>query len=584
MLLGSGASTASGIPTGWEILIDLIRKLAEVQGKSCGDAPDKWYEAEYGVSPNYSDLIKALSKTPAESGLLLRSYFEPTYEDREQGKKVPSPAHKAVAQLVARGYVRLIVTTNFDRLMEQALESAGIVPTIISSPDAIQGAIPLAHSRCTIVKVHGDYLDTRLKNTRDELETYDERTDRFLDRIFDEYGLIVCGWSAEWDTALRKAVARSPNRRFTTYWSCFAAMTQPALDLCTLRQAEVIHGHDADSFFGLLSDGVRSLANLAAEHPLTTPVAVATLKRYVAEARHRVRLEEFVLKEVETAKQRILSCMRGLDVDPQNTDRAPVLSHLEACSDRLLRLLIAGAYWGVAAQRRLWIGAIERVSRTMCEPPDSAPQNSLNLYPAMLMFYGCGLAAMLGGRNATLALLLTHNGFRSHHVLMPFPVFFYNTHLGSPIGAFAHGLSDSVGSSPSPRLWLSTRLAKVLREPLSSFLPTDDQFRMQFARFEYLLALAFLDWSHVNDTTRMPAISNWVPPGTFEKEPLAIRELKLEIQSKGAKWALLKAGLCDGLMHVLGQRIDQLDAIIQSARRNAESNAISTRTGMEAHT
>lgn len=32
LLLGSGVSRAAGIPTGWEIVADLIRKIAEVEG------------------------------------------------------------------------------------------------------------------------------------------------------------------------------------------------------------------------------------------------------------------------------------------------------------------------------------------------------------------------------------------------------------------------------------------------------------------------------------------------------------------------------------------------------------------------
>ena len=54
-----------------------------------------------------------------------------------------------------------------------------------------------------MIKLHGDYLDTRIKNTEPELAAYDKALDEMLDRIFDEYGLIVSGWSGDWDIALR---------------------------------------------------------------------------------------------------------------------------------------------------------------------------------------------------------------------------------------------------------------------------------------------------------------------------------------------------------------------------------------------
>jgi hypothetical protein len=89
---------------------------------------------------------------------------------------------------------------------------------VLSTPDAAEGAPPVQHADCTVVKVHGDYLDARIKNTPAVLASYDPRMDTLLDRIFSEYGLIVCGWSADYDLALREAFKRSRTRRYGTYW------------------------------------------------------------------------------------------------------------------------------------------------------------------------------------------------------------------------------------------------------------------------------------------------------------------------------------------------------------------------------
>jgi hypothetical protein len=67
--------------------------------------------------------------------------------------------------LVARGSVRVILTTNLDRLMERALEDVGISPQVIHTPEQVQVATPLAHSKVTIVKLHGDYLDLEQRKT-----------------------------------------------------------------------------------------------------------------------------------------------------------------------------------------------------------------------------------------------------------------------------------------------------------------------------------------------------------------------------------------------------------------------------------
>ena len=73
-----------------------------------------WYQGRFGEEPDYSKLLDTLAKSPAERSALLRSYFEPTAEERARGVKVPGAAHTALANLAATGHVRLFVTTNFD--------------------------------------------------------------------------------------------------------------------------------------------------------------------------------------------------------------------------------------------------------------------------------------------------------------------------------------------------------------------------------------------------------------------------------------------------------------------------------------
>ena len=184
----------------------------------------------------------------------------------------------------------MVLTTNFDHLIERAIENEGTTPLVISSPDAAQGALPLVHSQCTVIKLHGDYLDPRLKNTEEELSTYDPRTAALLDRVLDEYGLIVCGWSAQWDHALRAAFERRHSRRFSIYWVSRGEPTEEARRLIDLCQARSIRSEGADSFFPALAEKVRALRDLESSDPLPPVVAAATVKRYLADDRFRIRL------------------------------------------------------------------------------------------------------------------------------------------------------------------------------------------------------------------------------------------------------------------------------------------------------
>ena len=86
LLLGSGVSRASGIPTGWEVTLDLVRKLAAMQGGDPDPAPDVWYREKYGEGPDYSDILEELTKTPPERQQLLRSYWERMNRGSRKGR------------------------------------------------------------------------------------------------------------------------------------------------------------------------------------------------------------------------------------------------------------------------------------------------------------------------------------------------------------------------------------------------------------------------------------------------------------------------------------------------------------------
>ena len=212
LLLGSGLSRAAEIMTGWEITIDLVRRVAMAKGVEEQDDWVKWYRKAEGKDPDYSEILAQVASTSAERRAILHPYIEPCEQDREESRKIPTSGYGAIARLVQQGYVRVIVTTNFDRLMETALREIGIEPTVITSPDSLQGAEPLSHSTCYILKLHGDYKDARILNTEEELSAYPEPYNEVLDRIFDEHGLIVCGWSGEWDHALSSTLYKKRSR------------------------------------------------------------------------------------------------------------------------------------------------------------------------------------------------------------------------------------------------------------------------------------------------------------------------------------------------------------------------------------
>ena len=146
-------------------------------------------------------------------------------------------------------------------------------------------------------RVH--YKDARILNTDQELSAYPDGYNRLLDRIFDEHGLIICGWSGEWDHALREAFLRAPNRRYPVYWAARGTLGSGAQKLATHRAARAIPINGADEFFQSLQQRVETLEQSQRQNPLSVELLVNSAKRYLAKPEHRIQLDELFAQETD---------------------------------------------------------------------------------------------------------------------------------------------------------------------------------------------------------------------------------------------------------------------------------------------
>lgn len=489
LLVGSGISRAAGIPTGWEVVLDLTRQVAIAQGKDAGNDPAAWYRETFGKEPDYSELLAALAKSPAERSQLLRPYFEPQNdEERRQGIKLPTLAHKAIARLVAHGHIRVIVTTNFDRLLELALEAENVYPSVIATPDAVEGALPLVHTRCTIIKVNGDYRDTRIRNTPVELSSYEPPIDGLLNRVFDEYGLIVSGWSGEWDTALRAAIVRSPNHRFSTFWLAHSAPRDLTQEVVTQRQADVIRIMSADNFFQTLEEQVTALDALERPHPLSARVMAERVKRYIEDSQP-IRLRDVVMQAANDLRGSLDSDKFSLDAELTGSNIAERLQQYEALSDILVSATIVGCYWDSQAEHDLWTQCIERLYRAKRRHGDDTWRNLL-WYPALLAFYSAGIAALAGNHYASFVNLIQYKVTGPDDERLPLAsALCASKVLNQEAGRFLPECQGELRRTPT-----SDHLYELLRTPFEGLLYEQDRYEPLFDRFEFVLSLVQRDF------------------------------------------------------------------------------------------
>lgn len=553
LLLGSGLSRPAGIPTGWEIIEDLIRRIAHARGQDVSGSPVEWYKSLMGEEPKYSKILEEMASSRAERQAILRLYFEPTEEELEQGSKVPTKAHRAIARLARNQVVRVILTTNFDRLLEAALADEGVIPTVLSTPEAMEGAPPLVHTGCTVIKLHGDYLDTRIKNTEAELLRYDRRQNRLLRQIFDEYGLIVCGWSARWDRALFDSLASCKNQRYTTFWAARRGrLTTEAEQLVQLRRARMVPIEDADSFFESVADRLEALQEFDRPHPMSKQIALAQLKSYLPEERHRIRLHDLVWDETEKVRQRLIGEHYPLsEVAFDATRLKERLGRYEADVEILESLLAVGAYWSRSTQDQLWLKVLERIGTP--EPLQRYNRHwaELRWYPATRLLYSAGIGALHKERYDCLWKLLSHALIREQG----------REPEALSLRANAWCIEQETLNAILGRRWSSpgsVYLAASLRETLRPVVPDDQIWEVVFDRFEYFLGLATAKISE------FPFIGKF--GSTLQYGGGVAHAVAKEIETGGQDWPPLRAGFFDGSLEDLQSAVEAVSKNVDRTR------------------
>lgn len=558
LLLGSGVSRSAQIPTGWEITLDLVLKLAAAQGEEGVRSlnPEKWYRERFRKDPDYSHLLNELAKTQSERQQLIRGYLEPTEEERAEGLKIPTPAHKAIARLVAQGYIRVVITTNFDRLMEKALEAEGVEPTVISTEDQEIGAMPLIHQRCCVFKVHGDYLDTRIRNTEAELKAYPEAFNQLLNRVLDEFGLIVCGWSAAWDPALQQAIERAKSRRFSHYWAVRGEPTEEAQKLIEHRQGLRVNISDADSFFSKLAEQVQAISEVSRQNPISVKMKVAALKKYLADPVNRIRLDDLVSDEVS----RILETTSGSNFDivgyPQldkNSFTHRVRAYEAAC-EGLIAMAAVGGYWAEEWHYPIWRKALTRlgsVSEVGCGHSGNGVWYGLKGYPATLLLYALGISALQAGDRGVslLSLLLSTElqdegqGDKKAVEVLP-PIFLFRGQQKE--------LSRLLDGMEGRNLPINEWLLRLLHSYFKDSCFSESRYQYCFDRFEILVAMNFISMDLHGGRSAVPfGLFAWQDMFDPLKRLLPhIQEMDRVLASEGERTVYIVSGL-------LGKSLDE---------------------------
>jgi hypothetical protein len=220
---------------------------------------------------------------------------------------------------------------------------------------------------------------------------------------------------------LRAAFERRHSRRFSIYWVSRGEPSEEARRLIDLCQARLILSEGADSFFPGLAQKVRALRDLEASDPLTPTLAAATVKRYLAEDKYRIRLNDFVRQAIREAAR---------EFDFQNFALAEYFSDseflrrmkiYEAGTEALRHMIVPLCQWGTTEGHLALATSILELSSDGSVNQGSSTDmwTKLRLYPSLLLLYAGGVAALAGENYWMFSTILTRPSYHDDNGQRP---------------------------------------------------------------------------------------------------------------------------------------------------------------------
>lgn len=247
----------------------------------------------------------------------------------------------ALANIINQDYIRNIFTTNFDDLLNEALLLYFFKKSKIIAHAEISEHINFLTSKPNIIKLHGDYLFTDLRNTKEEID-HNLLTNK-MQLAFNTFGLIVLGYGgADYAimNALEEAKEYSSNNEYKLIW-------------CDRKKPEDLHWrvkhlleNTKNSFyiqiesFDVLMVQINDVLNLPNIEIKDTAEKRQTIyDTFLTQARKEIKdsklddaektkldrkllAEEYFIKgyEANTPEEKIIWYQRAIDLNPNDVD------------------------------------------------------------------------------------------------------------------------------------------------------------------------------------------------------------------------------------------------------------------------
>lgn len=318
---------------------------------------------------------------------------------------------------------------------------------------------------------------------------------QLIDQVFDEYGLIINGWSAEWDKALVESRKGRRSRRYPIFWTAYSKLREAAQELAQRHDAVVLEGVSADDFFPDLISRLESLETLASP-PLTEAMAIARLKKLLPYREKHIELRDLMEEEVEpiakllAARSQLIVPADGFEERNGPRDFESECARLLASSRTLIKLVATGVMLDRdKLHTDLWVWVIGQLLRARGQIHGQYHESWVNLshYPALLVFRAAAMAAVATRHEDVFLRICREPKWKDQYI--------HDESLPAHILLDPYTVLDASVVGEFPR-WNGTKhwyapcalLEKDLQNPLQAIVG-DKEYWEEFRRTEYRLGL-----------------------------------------------------------------------------------------------
>jgi len=434
LLLGAGISVAAGLPTATDVSGNMILTVAEGQDEKVerGEKNEvclAWFEEAFGEPATFQRLMKELGISEANRKDGLKKFIYRTDENGDPVPGIPTEAHRAIARLVKSGTISLIITTNFDKLMEEALK-AEMVPYEVITEESDVRQMSVFPDRCRVLKVNGDFERGTLRITPEDLRHYPQPMEDYLRRIFGEYGLVTCGWSGIYDTHLVEILCAADIPRRYPVFCCRRRGGSDPSEVCRPLLPNGIDIDDADEFFTTLEAVIERFSRFEPRATPSTAAAVRKVRDALRDPRPDLILSDLINTETDRVYQELASGNyfpeTGSSIIAQDFF-GETLEKFERLTAPLAAMTAMVAYYDDGENADLIADAIERLINIPRPEPKGGFRIhgmygtefydalfGLRRYPALLVIYASGIAAVKKGHLSTLEAILTRPKIKTY--------------------------------------------------------------------------------------------------------------------------------------------------------------------------